>query len=202
MSQELNAIIIDDAAIITEGLEVILNRHFFPLSLTKMSSFPSNLDKLIKAKVDILFVNSHLLWQYNGDLQHLTDSIKAKNISIVGYNIQNKGQTKLFSTTFSLDEKEEQFSDKIKSLISKTNKFTEEESSNLSTREIEVIREIINGNSNKEIAEKLFISTHTVITHRKNITHKLGIKSISGLTIYAILHGLVEIDQYKQKAQE
>ena len=202
MSQELNAIIIDDAAIITEGLEVILNRHFFPLSLTKMSSFPSNLDKLTKAKIDILFINSQLLWQYDGDLQHLTDSIKAKNISIVGYNIHNKGQTKLFSTTFSLDEKEEQFCDKIKSLVSKTNKFAEEESSNLSSREIEVIREIINGNSNKEIAEKLFISTHTVITHRKNITHKLGIKSISGLTIYAILHGLVEIDQYKQKTQE
>ena len=58
---------------------------------------------------------------------------------------------------------------------------------------------VMDGNSNKEIAENLFISTHTVITHRKNITHKLGIKSISGLTIYAILNGLVEIDQYKQK---
>ena len=48
------------------------------------------------------------------------------------------------------------------------------------------------GNSNKEIAEKLFISIHTVISHRKNITEKLGIKSISGLTVYAILNKLID----------
>lgn len=200
MTQKLNAIIIDDSTIISEGLEVVLNRFFFPLSLTKLSNFPSNLDKIINNKIDLIFINCQILWQYNSDLLHLTDSIKSKNIPVIGYNVQNKGQNKFFSATFDLDEKEEVICEKIKSLVSKANKVVEEESSNLSTREIEVIREIINGNSNKEIAEKLFISTHTVITHRKNITQKLGIKSISGLTIYAILHGLVEIDEYKQKS--
>jgi DNA-binding CsgD family transcriptional regulator len=50
------------------------------------------------------------------------------------------------------------------------------------------------GLQNKEIADKLNISIHTVITHRKNITNKLSIKSISGLTVFAILNGIIEID--------
>jgi len=50
------------------------------------------------------------------------------------------------------------------------------------------------GKTNKEIAENLFISIHTVITHRKNITSKLGIKSISGLTVFAIINGFVSIE--------
>ena len=47
----------------------------------------------------------------------------------------------------------------------------------------------------KEIADKLNISLTTVISHRKNITEKLGIKSVAGLTIYAVMHGYVEADR-------
>ena len=60
----------------------------------------------------------------------------------------------------------------------------------LSAREIEVLVLI-----NKEIADKLNIGLTTVITHRKNITEKLGIKSVSGLTIYAVMNGYVEADR-------
>ena len=64
----------------------------------------------------------------------------------------------------------------------------------LSAREIEVLVLITKGLINKEIAEKLNISLTTVISHRKNITEKLGIKSVSGLTIYAVMNGYVEAD--------
>lgn len=65
----------------------------------------------------------------------------------------------------------------------------------LSAREIEVLVLITKGLINKEIADKLNISLTTVISHRKNITEKLGIKSVSGLTIYAVMHGYVEADR-------
>ena len=68
-------------------------------------------------------------------------------------------------------------------------------SSELSNREIEVLVLITKGLINKEIADKLNISLTTVITHRKNITEKLGIKSVSGLTIYAVMNGYIEADQ-------
>ena len=67
-------------------------------------------------------------------------------------------------------------------------------SHDLSAREIEVLKLITKGFINKEIAEKLNISLTTVISHRKNITEKLGIKSVAGLTIYAVMNGYIEAD--------
>ena len=64
----------------------------------------------------------------------------------------------------------------------------------LSDREIEVMSLIVQGHINKEIAEILNIGLATVVTHRKNIMEKLGVKSVSALTIYAVMHGYVDIN--------
>ena len=64
----------------------------------------------------------------------------------------------------------------------------------LSAREIEVLMLITKGLINKEIAEKLGIRLTTVISHRKHISEKLGITSVSGLTIYAVMNGYIEAD--------
>lgn len=63
----------------------------------------------------------------------------------------------------------------------------------LTPRETEVLRLVASGLINKEIAARMGISLTTVISHRKNLTEKLGIKSVSGLTVYAVMHGLVEL---------
>ena len=65
----------------------------------------------------------------------------------------------------------------------------------LSDREIEVLSLVAQGHINKEIADILNISMPTVVSHRKNITEKLGMKSISALTIYAVMHGYVDINK-------
>ncbi len=65
----------------------------------------------------------------------------------------------------------------------------------LSDREIEVMALIAQGLINKEIADRLHIGLSTVITHRKNIMDKLGMKSVSALTIYAVMHGYVDINK-------
>ena len=65
----------------------------------------------------------------------------------------------------------------------------------LSNREIEVLSLIAQGYINKEIASRLHIGITTVITHRKNIMEKLGMKSVSALTIYAVMHGYVDINK-------
>lgn len=64
----------------------------------------------------------------------------------------------------------------------------------LSQRETDVLQQIVKGITNKEIADKLNISLNTVLTHRKNITSKLGIKTVSGLTFYAIMNGIISGD--------
>lgn len=65
----------------------------------------------------------------------------------------------------------------------------------LTDREIEVMALIVQGYINKEIADRLNIGLSTVVTHRKNIMDKLGMKSVSALTIYAVMHGYVDINK-------
>ena len=71
------------------------------------------------------------------------------------------------------------------------------ETEELSVREKEVLVHIVKGLSNKEIADALCLSAHTVMPHRKNIVRKLNIHSIAGLTIYAIVNGIVTLDNFE-----
>jgi regulator of cell morphogenesis and NO signaling len=73
----------------------------------------------------------------------------------------------------------------------------EEERGALSSREREIVVCVVKGLTNKEIADELCISTHTVITHRRNIAAKLQIHSAAGLTIYAIVNKLVDLTELK-----
>ena len=89
-------------------------------------------------------------------------------------------------------------------VISKMNEFAQSEATKntddveLSKRETDVLIAVAKGMMNKEIADQMNISIHTVISHRKNITRKTGIKSVSGLTVYALLNNLIdETEVYK-----
>jgi DNA-binding NarL/FixJ family response regulator len=66
----------------------------------------------------------------------------------------------------------------------------------LSPREIEIISLIADGLSNKQIADKLFLSTHTVMTHRKNIMNKLGVNNTAGIVMYAVKENIINPNKY------
>ncbi|MBO4803341.1 MAG: response regulator transcription factor [Muribaculaceae bacterium] len=68
---------------------------------------------------------------------------------------------------------------------------TRKDNYELTKRETAVLVQLAQGKTNKEIADALNVSVHTVISHRKNITHKTGIKSVAGLTVYAMLNNLI-----------
>ena len=95
--------------------------------------------------------------------------------------------------------------DDIEVITAKINRLlhTEEEDEKdseqetLSQREKEIITCVVKGMTNKAIADKLYLSIHTVITHRRNIARKLQIHSPAGLTIYAIVNKLVELSDIK-----
>ena len=72
----------------------------------------------------------------------------------------------------------------------------------LTRREKTIVRLVAMGLTNKQIAGELFLSAHTVITHRKNISSKLGIKSVSGLTIYAIVNNIITIEEVTSKPDQ
>ena len=74
---------------------------------------------------------------------------------------------------------------------------SDDDSNVLSQREKEIVVCVVKGLTNKAIADTLFISIHTVITHRRNIARKLQIHSPAGLTIYAIVNKLVDLQDVK-----
>ncbi len=121
--------------------------------------------------------------------------LKKNGNSIIGiesYN-SNKELDMYFDEIININDQTDIIVLKINDYISRV---SDTKSNNqLSSREIELLTMVAQGLSNKQIADQLFISIHTVITHRKNITSKLGIKSISGLTLYAALNNMVDLHQ-------
>lgn len=71
----------------------------------------------------------------------------------------------------------------------------DEDGETLTDREKQIVACVVRGLTNREVAEHLYISINTVLTHRRNISRKLDIHSVSGLTIYAIVNGIVQIDE-------
>ena len=69
-----------------------------------------------------------------------------------------------------------------------------EDQQTLSSREKEIVICVVKGMTNREIADRLYLSTHTVITHRRHIARKLQVHSASGLTVYAIVNKLIELN--------
>ena len=94
-------------------------------------------------------------------------------------------------------EQQTKQTDVSRNITSMVFKGGQDNSEALSERERDVIIGVVQGMQNKEIADHLCISTNTVITHRRNIARKLQIHSPAGLTIYAIVNGLVDISSVK-----
>ena len=94
-------------------------------------------------------------------------------------------------------DKDEIIHEKIRQLFEKleSTKLEGHTGSILSGRESEVLRHVALGLTNREISDTLSISAHTVITHRKNITAKLGIKTIAGLAVYAVINGIISTEE-------
>jgi len=123
-----------------------------------------------------------------------TNSIKTLHLALDENNDPSDATGDFF---ISINASKEQFLSRLDHLIGSVGNLVPkkgQESMSLTDRECDILKLVALGKSNKEMAHMLSISIHTVITHRKNITDKLNIKSISGLTVYAILNRLLDAE--------
>jgi two-component system, NarL family, response regulator NreC len=157
-------------------------------------------DLVLHHSANVLVINLNLLSDLSStDIKKLTS--RKRKLYIIG--LEQVGENHFFGCkgilthSIVLDESKVSIQKKFKEVLSLVNNELEypTENSELSERESVILKDVALGLSNKEIAEKNFISPHTVITHRKNITRKLGIKTVSGLTIYAIINKLIGMDE-------
>ena len=186
-------LIIHQSAIIAEGLQKLLQNS--PLQLhdhLRIYMDPAEIN--LHPATNYILITSDLLFQklYSTQLIHL-NMANYRFIKLISDD--QTGDKFPVSETIHLDETQNQIVDKIRYTL---NSFLPEKTSVIGTlteRETEILKLVALGNASKEIADRLNISTHTVITHRKNITEKLGIKSISGLTVYAILNKIIDTNE-------
>jgi DNA-binding CsgD family transcriptional regulator len=145
---------------------------------------------------DFIVVDMHSVNEK--DIVHVDNFVKKFHVDTMAINHGNK-IVKLphCKACFELYETEEAIKNKIMVCINGSEQTGHDvkKFQSISEREKNVLQLVAKGNTNKEIADKLFISLHTVITHRKNITKKLGIKTVSGLTVYAILNNIIEFSE-------
>lgn len=184
-----NSVIIHNSPIIQHGLKnILLSRN---IGISDIMNFIPEYDILREWNDILILVDIQLAKEIKNNIKVL----KKNGNSIIGiesYN-SNKELDMYFDEIININDQTDIIVLKINDYISRV---SDTKSNNqLSSREIELLTMVAQGLSNKQIADQLFISIHTVITHRKNITSKLGIKSISGLTLYAALNNMVDLHQ-------
>lgn len=194
--KKLTFIIAEKSYIVRTGLLKIIN-NFHEISVIKeVDNLNSTIKSVNKLNPDFLIINIKLIEDAHEDIRKIfAKNIQTKFIIFVGTKRTHEHFT-FFNEQISIDDEKTEISKKIQALIATKRPQNEQaESEGLSEREKEVLRQVAMGKTNKEISEILFISTHTVITHRKNITGKLEIKTVAGLTVYAILNNIIDIDE-------
>ena len=147
---------------------------------------------------DMLIVNPAFGDYFDiGKFREETSGKKIRVIALVTSFVDASLLSK-YDESISIFDDLERLSKKISGLLNVPSEEEELESQDaLSQREKEIVICVVKGMTNKEIAEKLFLSIHTVITHRRNISKKLQIHSAAGLTIYAIVNKLVTLNDVK-----
>ena len=194
MKSDNKIIIVEPSPIISAGIASYFDDCNQISIVSQLDRIDRVEEKLAAYNPDVLIINP-LLIAYDTNEQFLKVCRDFSNVipvallsSYVDANI-----LKQFQDVIEINDSKQKVVSKIFNLLS-DNKSSQEkpESVELSSRETDVLVALVKGMTNKEISDKLFISVHTVITHRKNIIRKTGIKSVSGLTVYALLNNLVE----------
>lgn len=188
-----NIVILENSQIIYEGLSNILLKSTHHFTVYRVDDFEDL--KHLSATVDIsvVIINPNFILNKQVEFAKIKSEITTSSWVGLVYNYFDEAIIKQFDSVISINEADATIIDKVYQSKSEAEKDSED-GEKLSERETGVLIELINGLSNKEVGDKLHISIHTVITHRKNIMEKTGIKSLSGLTIYAISKNIIQID--------
>ncbi len=200
MNKELLTIAIaEPSVIIRSGITVALKRiPGFRIQPVEIISVDTLNNYLHGHKPDILIINPFFWGHFDiAKLKEETENPKLKSLALL-YSGVDVNLLHNYDDTVSIYDSVEQLKEKLEKLYESPATKISDETNALSIREKEIITCVVKGLTNKEIAKELFLSTHTVISHRRNIARKLEIHSTAGLTIYAIVNKLVELDEIKK----
>ena len=184
MKQRL--LIVEPSEIIVEGLKTILEGQIRFKVLEPEASADQLDERLVATRPDIVLINPTLV-------QNVSKLRGEQSVAMVAlvYQYVERDLLKQYDAVVAIRDTRAMV---IETLAQASPGEVDAGKSNyeLTKRETAVLIQLAQGKTNKEIADALNVSVHTVISHRKNITHKTGIKSVAGLTVYAMLNNLID----------
>jgi Response regulator containing a CheY-like receiver domain and an HTH DNA-binding domain len=188
-------VIIEPSPVIRQGMKSLLegDPDFFVDSLyDDLQEFQDNRQK---STIDIILINPAIINFYKQFNVRIVFSDYPDTIIVAilsGY--VDSGTLNSFDEVLDIYDEPAKMIKKLQGCTKTFNNLQNRNSNDnvdLSEREKEILIAVAKGMTNKEIADKHFISVHTVISHRKNITRKTGIKTVSGLVMYAMFNNLI-----------
>lgn len=195
----IHVAVADTAVILRTGLLSVLKMlpdlNIETIEITSMKSLENC---MLSHRPDIIVVSPNFEGWFN--IEEFKKSWAANHIKFIALlsNITDSNLLKDYDESVNIFDDIEIINRKLLGIMHfSDDEIDTSEQEPLSIREKEIICFVVKGMTNKEIAESLFLSIHTVMTHRRNIAKKLQIHSPAGLTIYAIVNKLVDISDVK-----
>ena len=198
MKNRCKILIIEPSAIIREGVTAIIEDIKDNIEMSYAETPEEALKYGQTDQYRIVLINPLTLNHSKKNLNHVLSLYNKSNIIGLISNHYDRHFHNHFTDNVFVTDRYETIIQIISKHINSTPSSGNETDNSLSEREIDVLKLLAMGKSNKEIAEELCISVHTVISHRKNISNKLGVKSTAALVIYAVANGLISIDGFSE----
>lgn len=192
IQSRIHILIAEPSLIIRSGMmSALLNLDSLRIDVAEVNDIFRLSDEMNRLEPDIVIVNPKYLG-ITPPREFIRSSKSIKFIALHNSSISGDLLSNYDAAISMMDS-----SESIEQTISKLIKKDIIEQVKLSQREKEIVKAVAKGFSNKEVADMLCISTHTVTTHRRNIAAKLEIHNPAGLTIFAIVNGLIDINEVK-----
>lgn len=190
--RRLRVAIIEPSAIIAEGFAALAGRSGEFEVIYSGGDLRTLVERFAVVEPDLVVVGSQLVGGLNQPLRSLYPDLQGVALALLSTTVCDEEIMRQFDGVVNIYDGQVQIIRKLQAAVEQGETNPYSDSHDLSERERDVLILVAKGLANKEIAEQLNISIHTVMSHRKNITHKTGIKSVAGLTVYALLNNLLD----------
>ncbi|MBP3602087.1 MAG: response regulator transcription factor [Alistipes sp.] len=184
--------IIEPSAIIAEGVATLAGRSGEFEVVYSGGDMRMLMERFAVVAPDVVIVGSQMVGANNQSLRVAYPELQSVTLALLSTTVCDEEVMRQFDGVVNIYDGQAQIIRKLHAAVEQGETNPYSDSHDLSERERDVLILVAKGKTNKEIADELNISIHTVMSHRKNITHKTGIKSVAGLTVYALLNNLLD----------
>ena len=193
MNRPVRVVIAEPSAMVCAGLRAILDEAGGFVTAGVVTE-PSMLDERLRIlDADIAIINPSILdFRSSRNLRLSVPSLQEMRVVALVYGVFDDESLRQYDAVIKIVDAPSSIVGRLRRLTETDGEHLSDGGYELTDHEREILISVARGRTNKEIADEHNISIHTVISHRKNITRKTGIKSVAGLTVYALLNNMID----------